>query len=239
MIKPDAWIRRQCIPPTHAVVNTAGNVVQFVTAEDEDHLETIAWRCKRTGTSDLKACDEQMMVQGDWKPMITPFEPNNVREVDGKRIVSYGTSSYGYDVRLDNKFKVFTNVHSEVIDPLNFSEKCFVEKEGDYVIIPPNSYLLGSTIETFCIPRNVMVIAVGKSTWARAGAIVNVTPIEPGFAGSVVVEISNSTPLPMKIHAGHGIAQFLFFESDEACEISYADKGGKYQNQKGVVTPKM
>lgn len=239
MIKPDSWIRRKCEGPTHVIVDLEGRPVEFFTPKDSDALETVQWRCGRINTLSVVCATNDLLEAGNWKPMIDPFVSNNVREVDGQRVVSYGTSSYGYDVRLGDEFKIFTNVHSEVIDPLNFSENCFVEMKGPHVIIPPNSYLLGHTVETFKIPRNVMVVALGKSTWARAGAIVNVTPIEPGFEGQVVIEISNATPLPMKIHAGHGIAQFLFFESDEACETSYDDKNGKYQNQRGVVTPRM
>lgn len=239
MIKPDKWIKRQCSKPTHVIVGPDGVPLEFFSPASAEELSMKEWVCKRRHLT-IKECDDHALYQGDWEPMIAPFEPGNIREVDNRRVVSYGTSSYGYDVRLDNKFKIFTNINSGIIDPLEFDEeKCLVDHEGDYVIIPPNSYVLGNTIEVFNIPRNVMIIALGKSTYARAGAIVNVTPIEPGFKGQVVIEISNSTPLPMKIHAYHGIAQFVFFESDEACETSYADKNGKYQNQRGVVTPRM
>lgn len=240
MIKPDIWIKRKCTPPTHVIVDRADAPVVFVTPSDEDHLKILELRCDARNDRFIRSCVEGDLVSGDWEPMISPFEPGNVREVDGDRVISYGTSSYGYDVRLDTKFKIFTNINSGVIDPLSFDEeKCLVDHEGEYVIIPPNSYVLGNTVEVFNIPRNVMVVALGKSTYARAGAIVNVTPIEPEFKGQVVIEISNSTPLPMKIHARQGIAQFLFFESDEACEASYGDKNGKYQDQRGVVTPRM
>lgn len=239
MIKPDKWIRRKCALPTHVAVGPDGMPVQFVTVKNEHELTALTFMCKRRHL-EVKECDDHALIQGDWEPMIAPFEPGNIRELENQRVVSYGTSSYGYDVRLDTKFKIFTNINSGIIDPLKFDEKkCLVDHEGDYVIIPPNSYVLGNTVEVFNIPRNVMIIALGKSTYARAGAIVNVTPIEPGFKGQVVIEISNSTPLPMKIHANQGIAQFVFFESDEECETSYADKNGKYQNQRGVVTPRM
>lgn len=194
----------------------------------------------------------------NWQPMIEPFvsgqvrvanvrslsfpdEPDVIVDVNIKRqkIVSYGTSSFGYDVRLGRKFKIFTNINSGVIDPLEMDDKCYVDFEGDTCIIPPNSYVLGHTIETFNIPRDVMVICLGKSTYARCGAIVNTTPIEAGFSGQVVIEISNATNLPLKIHANQGIAQFLFFQSDEPCETSYADRGGKYQNQRGITTAKV
>lgn len=180
-------------------------------------------------------CQQPEGHQGEFTPMITPFEPKNVR-LDGaqEKILSYGTSSFGYDVTLSDEFRIFTNINSSIIDPLNFDEKCLQEFKGDVCIIPPNSYILAVTREYFDIPRNVMVVCVGKSTYARCGAIVNVTPIEPGFKGHVVIEISNATNLPLKIYANQGVAQFMFFESDEECETSYADKNGKYQGQTGV-----
>ncbi len=156
-----------------------------------------------------------------------------------EKIVSYGTSSFGYDVRLGDEFKVFTDINNSIIDPLNFDHKSYVDQKGPYCIIPPNSYILGMTIEKFVIPKNVMVVCVGKSTYARCGAIVNVTPIEAGFAGNVVIEISNATRLPIKVYANQGIAQFLFYESDEDCEVSYADRGGKYMGQSGITTAKV
>jgi len=170
--------------------------------------------------------------------MIEPFEPGQVREADGKRIVSYGTSSYGYDVRCSNEFKVFTNIESAIVDPKNFDESSFVNKNGDVCIIPPNSFALARTVEYFRIPRNVLTICLGKSTYARCGIIVNVTPLEPEWEGHVTLEFSNTTPLPAKIYANEGVAQMLFFESDEACETSYRDRCGKYQGQQGVTLPK-
>lgn len=172
----------------------------------------------------------------DGRAMISPFIDHQVRQEGDRKILSYGLSSAGYDVRLDRKFKIFTNVNSAVIDPLNMDEKCYVDHEGDYVLIPPNSYVLGVTMEYFRIPRDVMVIALGKSTLARAGAIVNVTPIESGFDGAVVIEIGNGTPLPMKIYAGMGVAQFVFHRLSSPCAVSYADRGGKYQGQTGLQT---
>lgn len=171
--------------------------------------------------------------------MIEPFEPNQVKEVDGRRIVSYGTSSYGYDVRCADEFKLFTNVHSAVVDPKNFDSNSFVDKKGDYVIIPPNSFALARTVEYFRIPRNIMTICLGKSTYARCGIIVNVTPFEPEWEGYVTLEFSNTTPMPAKIYANEGVAQVLFFEADEVCEVSYKDRGGKYQGQHGVTPPKL
>lgn len=153
-----------------------------------------------------------------------------------EKIISYGLSSFGYDVRLADEFKVFTNINSSIIDPLSFDSKCLVDLKGSYCIIPPNSYVLGRTIEEFNIPRDVQVICLGKSTYARCGAIVNVTPIEAGFSGPIVIEISNSTSLPLKIYANMGISQFVFFQGNEPCEVSYADRDGKYQNQSGIQT---
>jgi len=171
--------------------------------------------------------------------MIEPFEPGQVREVDGHKIVSYGTSSYGYDVRCSDEFKVFTNVYSTVVDPKNFDDKSFVDLKGPVCIIPPNSFALARTVERFRIPRNVLTICLGKSSYARCGIVVNVTPLEPEWEGYVTLEFSNTTPLPAKIYANEGVAQMLFFESDEVCETSYADRGGKYQGQQGVTLPKV
>ncbi len=167
--------------------------------------------------------------------MIAPFEEKQVRQ----GVISYGLSSYGYDVRIADEFKIFTNVFSAVVDPKSFDPKSFVDFKGEVCIIPPNSFALGRTVEYFRIPRRVMTICVGKSTYARCGIITNVTPLEPGWEGHVTLEISNTTPLPAKIYANEGIAQILFFESDEECMVSYADKKGKYQAQHGVTLPKV
>lgn len=171
--------------------------------------------------------------------MIEPFEAKQVRESGGKKIISYGTSSYGYDVRCADEFKIFTNINSTIVDPKNFDDKTFVDFKGDVCIIPPNSFALARTVEYFRIPRNVLTICLGKSSLARCGLIVNVTPLEPEWEGYVTLEFSNTTPLPAKIYAGEGCAQMLFFESDEQCELSYKDRGGKYQGQTGVTLPKM
>ena len=171
--------------------------------------------------------------------MIEPFEPGQVREVDGKRIVSYGTSSYGYDVRSSNEFKIFTNINSTIVDPKNFDEKSFVDLKADVCIIPPNSFALAHTIEYFRIPRDVLVICLGKSTYARCGIIVNVTPLEPEWEGQVTIEISNTTPLPARIYANEGICQFLFLQGASPPETSYADKAGKYMHQRGVALPRL
>jgi dCTP deaminase len=170
--------------------------------------------------------------------MISPFEPGQVRNSAQGKVISYGTSSYGYDVRCANEFRIFTNINSAVVDPKNFSEESFVHYTGDVCIIPPNSFALARTVEYFKIPRNVLTVCLGKSTYARCGIIVNVTPFEPEWEGHVTLEFSNTSPLPAKIYANEGVAQVLFFESDEECEISYKDRGGKYQGQRGVTLPK-
>ncbi|TXS92167.1 dCTP deaminase [Parahaliea maris] len=170
--------------------------------------------------------------------MIEPFAPGQVRADGDRRLISYGTSSYGYDVRCSNQFKVFTNINSATVDPKHFDEQSFVDVEGDVCVIPPNSFALASTVEYFRIPRNVLTICLGKSTYARCGIIVNVTPLEPEWEGHVTLEFSNTTTLPAKIYANEGVAQMLFFESDEVCETSYKDRGGKYQGQRGVTLPK-
>jgi dCTP deaminase len=170
--------------------------------------------------------------------MIEPFEPGQVRERNGERLISFGTSSYGYDVRCSREFKVFTNINSATVDPKNFDESSFVHVESDVCVIPPNSFALAATVKYFRIPRNVLTVCLGKSTYARCGIIVNVTPLEPEWEGHVTLEFSNTTTLPAKIYANEGVAQMLFFESDEVCETSYADRGGKYQGQRGVTLPK-
>lgn len=169
--------------------------------------------------------------------MISPFEPNQIRCNSNGKIVSYGTSSYGYDVRCAREFKIFTNINSAIVDPKAFDANSFVDVESDVCIIPPNSFALARTVEYFKIPRSVLTICLGKSTYARCGIIVNVTPLEPEWEGHVTLEFSNTTNLPAKIYANEGVAQMLFLESDEVCETSYADRGGKYQGQRGVTLP--
>ena len=169
------------------------------------------------------------------KKMIEPFVDDQVRS----GVISYGVSSYGYDVRVGDEFKVFTNVFNTVVDPKNFDPKSFVDIKADVCIIPPNSFALASTVEYFRIPRDILTVCLGKSTYARCGIIVNVTPFEPEWEGHVTIEISNTTPLPAKIYANEGIAQVLFFQSDEECTVSYKDKKGKYQAQRGVTLPKI
>ena len=171
--------------------------------------------------------------------MIEPFEPGQVKQNGAGRIVSYGTSSYGYDVRCAGEFKIFTNINSTIVDPKAFDSRNFVDFSGDCCIIPPNSFALARTVEYFRIPRSVLTICLGKSTYARCGIIVNVTPLEPEWEGHVTLEFSNTTPLPARIYANEGVAQVLFIESDEVCETSYRDRGGKYQGQKGVTLPRI
>jgi dCTP deaminase len=182
--------------------------------------------------------DKWIRRMAETQRMIEPFEPVQVREVDGRKVVSYGTSSYGYDIRCSREFKIFTNINHTVVDPKEFDPRSFVDVKADQCIIPPNSFALARTVEYFRIPRNVLTVCLGKSTYARCGIIVNVTPLEPEWEGHVTLEFSNTTTLPAKIYANEGVAQMLFFESDEVCETSYKDRGGKYQGQKGVTLPK-
>lgn len=170
--------------------------------------------------------------------MIEPFEPNQVKQSGDRRIVSFGTSSYGYDIRCSEEFKIFTNINTAIVDPKNFDDSSFVDFNGEVCVIPPNSFALARTVEYLRIPRNVMTLCVGKSTYARCGMIVNVTPFEPEWEGYATLEFSNTTPLPAKIYANEGVAQVIFFEADEACDTSYKDRGGKYMGQVGVTLPK-
>lgn len=203
--------------------------------------------------------DRWIRQMAEQQGMILPFEAGQVRsrdlgplsretrgmgltQEDGSRIekiVSFGTSSYGYDARCADEFKIFTNINSTIVDPKNFDDKSFVDFKGDVCIIPPNSFALARTVERFKIPDDVLVICLGKSTYARCGIVVNVTPLEPGWEGYVTLEFSNTTPLPAKIYANEGCAQFLFFQGDERCETTYAERNGKYQGQSGVVPPRV
>ncbi|HUG98369.1 MAG TPA: dCTP deaminase [Gammaproteobacteria bacterium] len=182
--------------------------------------------------------DRWIRAMAETHGMIEPFAPGQVRAVDGRKVISFGTSSYGYDVRCAPDFKIFTNINSAIVDPKAFDESSFVDVKGEVCIIPPNSFALARTVEYFRIPRKVLTICLGKSTYARCGIIVNVTPLEPEWEGHVTLEFSNTTPLPAKVYANEGVAQMLFLESDEDCEVSYADRGGKYQGQRGVTLPK-
>ena len=170
--------------------------------------------------------------------LIEPFEPGQVREANGHKLISYGTSSYGYDIRCAPEFKIFTNINATIVDPKNFDSGSFVDVHSEVCVIPPNSFALARTVEYFRIPRDILTICLGKSTYARCGIIVNVTPLEPEWEGHVTLEFSNTTPLPARIYANEGVAQVIFLQSDEACEVSYRNRGGKYQGQLGVTLPK-
>jgi dCTP deaminase len=171
--------------------------------------------------------------------MIDPFIDHQVnKDASGNRVLSYGLSSYGYDIRIGRDYKIFTNVNNSIVDPKHFDPASFVDFSGDVCIIPPNSFVLGVSVEHFDIPRDILTICLGKSTLARCGLIVNITPLEPCWRGFVTLEISNTTPLPAKIYSGEGIAQVLFFRADEICKTSYADKAGKYQAQSGITLPR-
>jgi dCTP deaminase len=183
--------------------------------------------------------DRWIRQMAEEKGMIDPFSPTQVRRTEsGASMISYGLSSYGYDLRVSNEFKVFTNVFNTVVDPKAFDEKSFVHLETDICIVPPNSFALARSIEYFRIPRDVITVCLGKSTYARCGIIVNVTPFEPEWEGHVTLEISNTTPLPARIYANEGLAQVLFLGGDEVCEVSYADRSGKYMKQRGITIPK-
>ena len=182
--------------------------------------------------------DKWIRQMAQQKGLIEPYVEHQVRESEQGRVISYGTSSYGYDVRCSDEFKIFTNINSAIVDPKDFDAESFVDVKSDICIIPPNSFALARTVEYFRIPRDVLTICLGKSTYARCGIIVNVTPLEPEWEGHVTLEFSNTSPLPAKIYANEGVAQMLFFGADEICEISYGDRGGKYQGQRGVTLPK-
>lgn len=183
--------------------------------------------------------DRWIRHMAETQGMIEPFAPGQIKQAADQPVVSYGTSSYGYDVRCADDFKIFTNINSTIVDPKNFDDRNFVDLNADVCIIPPNSFALARTVEYFRIPRDVLVICLGKSTYARCGIIVNVTPLEPEWEGHVTLEFSNTTPLPAKIYANEGVAQILFLGADQVCETSYKDRAGKYQGQKGVTPPLM
>lgn len=250
-ILSDISIIKLCTPPSHTLIAHDRPEDEFLWASLGD-LEALPPGANIHPVSLEWAAEH-------FKPMIAPFIDTQVREVeykqlgdsDGertiKKIISKGVSSFGYDVTLGDEFKLFTNVNSAIIDPKRLDLSCMVDAKvqydpvhgESYVIMPPNSYILGKTREWFDIPRDLMIICLGKSTYARAGAIINVTPIEAGFKGNVVIEISNATSLPMKIYVDEGIAQFLFLKGDRECRTSYADRGGKYQGQTGVTLPRV
>ena len=182
-------------------------------------------------------CDRWIQRMAEEHAMITPFVGQQVKTDMQAGVISYGVSSYGYEVRCSREFKIFTNINSSLVDPKNFDPNSFVDIESDVCIIPPNSFALARTVEYFKIPRNVLTVCLGKSTYARCGIIVNVTPLEPEWEGHVTLEFSNTTPLPAKIYANEGVAQMLFFEADEVCAVSYLDRKGKYQGQRGITLP--
>lgn len=181
--------------------------------------------------------DRWIREMAEQHKMIEPFESNQIRNIDGKKVISYGLSSYGYDLRVGDEFMVFTNLNNSIVDPKRFDKKAFVHVKGDHCIIPPNSFALACSVEYFRIPRDVLTVCIGKSTYARCGIIVNVTPFEPEWEGYVTLEISNTTPLPAKIYANEGLAQVLFYKGAEVCEVSYADRGGKYMRQMAITLP--
>lgn len=203
-------------------------------------MDTVKYK---ENVSDLKAltnlpgllADHQIRTLARDEGMITPFEEKQNKN----GVISYGLSSYGYDARCSDDFKIFTNVDNALVDPKNFSQASFVDRRSDICVIPPNSFVLTHTVEYFRIPEDVLVICLGKSTYARCGLIVNVTPLEPGWEGHVTLEISNTTPLPARVYAHEGVAQFLFFKGSKPCEISYADRQGKYMGQRGVTLPRL
>lgn len=255
-IKADKWLIRKCTIPSHrAYLGDRAAGFGWVNADfPENIVDERGEVCVGEVTYRTMTDHDHQFFKNIYPefPMITPFSSGQVKTLKPAKTgelvkaISSGNSSYGYDVTLGRSFKVFTNLKSAIIDPKRFDDDCLVDATRhcdpngeEYVILPPNSYLLGHTIETFNIPRNVQVVCLGKSTYARAGAIINVTPIEAEFKGQVVIEISNSTTLPMKIYANEGISQFLFFESDEECLTSYKDRAGKYMRQEGVVVPRM
>ncbi|KKQ32842.1 MAG: Deoxycytidine triphosphate deaminase [candidate division TM6 bacterium GW2011_GWF2_37_49] len=185
--------------------------------------------------------DSWIRLMSQTTGMIEPFTDRQVRKIDeiSSKIVSFGLSSYGYDIRVADEYKVFTNVFNSIIDPKNFTDNSFVAIKSDVCVIPPNSFALARSVEYFRIPRDVLTICLGKSTYARCGIIVNVTPFEPEWEGHVTIEISNTTPLPAKIYSNEGIAQVIFLQADQQCEVSYADRGGKYMKQRGITLPRM
>ena len=183
--------------------------------------------------------DQWICKMAEEHGMISPFVSSQVKQSDGHKKVSYGVSSYGYDVRCANEFMIFHNVNSTIVDPKNFDQSSFITKTTDVCVIPPNSFALARTVEYFKIPRNILTICLGKSTYARCGIIVNVTPLEPEWEGHVTLEFSNTTPLPAMVYAGEGVAQFIFLETDQVCQTSYKDRNGKYQGQTGVTLPRM
>ncbi|MNQ41584.1 Deoxycytidine triphosphate deaminase [compost metagenome] len=234
-IQSDIWIESQCKTPTHVLLDGQDRIVRYVVCESNQDISD-AIHNRLPGTTLVKA--DALLLEG-WKPMIHPFEPNQIRKDEmGGSLISYGNSSFGYDVRCGMEFEVFTNVNGGTVDPKNFDKKMLHRVESDVCIIPPNSFALARTVEWFKIPRDVLVVCLGKSTYARCGIIVNVTPLEPEWEGQVTLEFSNTTTLPAKIYANEGVAQMLFLKGNEPCRTSYKDRAGKYQGQSGVTLPR-
>lgn len=254
-IKSDRWITRKSARPSFVGIVNGEEVLLHHHSDREliaelRERDSIGYVDVQKAIRHLRPVNEKDLV--NWKPMIEPFVGRNVRLGEGplaegydgpvkthEKVISFGVSSYGYDVRVADQYKVFTNVHGGRVDPKNFDDKNYVDMQGPELVIPPNGFALARTVEYFRIPRNVLTICLGKSTYARCGIIVNVTPLEPEWEGHVTLEFSNTTTLPAVVYAGEGVAQMLFLESDEECEVSYKDRQGKYQGQTGVVTPRM
>lgn len=250
-IKSDKWITRRSSLPTHFCADAQGVKFRWGQFDFEQPIPATV-TVNDMGETFHPVTDEDLLrfrIENPWFPMIDEFAAEQVRskkvpgfermELVDEKLISYGVSSYGYDVRCADEFKIFTNINNSIVDPKAFDPKCFVDVKGPKCIIPPNSFALARTVEWFKIPRNVLTICLGKSTYARCGIIVNVTPLEPEWEGHVTLEFSNTTTLPAVIYADEGVAQMLFLESDEDCAVSYKDRGGKYQGQSGVVTPRM
>lgn len=245
MILSDNWIKRQCIPPSHLLVAISGTETRSMEerlcwegiTHTKEELEDL---CNRYHAVHLR--NEKEVQDTGWVPMIMPFHAELIRQVEGRRVISYGVSSYGYDIRLAaEELKVFTNLHSIEVDPRNVDPQAYTTPRtllapdgAQYVLQPPNSIMLGHTVENFCIPRDVLGQCLGKSTYARVGVSLIVTPLEPGWEGQLVVEIVNNTNSPVRIYIDQGIGQLNFFKGDRPCDVSYADRGGKYQNQAGT-----
>lgn len=246
-IMSDFWIKEQCVTDDLYVADMPDGSLSIAKGVFRNN-ELQEYNEKATYPIRLATNMEKYQILGLPEPMIEPFEPSQVRRSQGpfkskaeaynSKVISYGTSSYGYDIRCATEFKVFTNVHSAIVDPKNFSPDAFVDMVGDSCIIPPNSFALARSVEYMRIPRDVLVVCLGKSTYARCGIIVNVTPLEPEWEGHITLEFSNTTPLPAKIYANEGCAQLLFFKGDRPCDESYKDRGGKYQGQLGVTLPR-
>lgn len=234
-IQSDIWIESQCQTPTHVLLDANEKIVEYaVIASDAQYAK---FRNKIQLGYRIESADT-FYLEG-WKPMIEPFSREQIRAADdGSAAISYGLSSFGYDVRCGEEFEVFTNINGGTVDPKNFDKKFLHSHRGSDCVIPPNSFALARTVEWFKIPRDVLTICLGKSTYARCGIIVNVTPLEPEWEGQVTLEFSNTTSLPARIYANEGVAQMLFLKGNEPCRVSYKDRNGKYQGQSGVTLPR-